>query len=66
MKRSPRKDPLAGDVIRNPYGTHSVIRVVDRVVQYMDDGVADHVPIERWRKWYVGDKKSKVLRAVKV
>lgn len=64
MKRSPRKDPVAGDVIQNPYSTHTVLTVMDGIVHYMDDGLRDYVALDKWRKWYVGDKKSKVLRAV--
>lgn len=62
MKRSPRKDPVAGDIIQNPYGRHAVLSVVDGIVHYMDEGLKDYVPLEKWRKWYVGDKRSKVVR----
>jgi len=64
MKRNPRKDPIQGDVIKNPYGQHTVIGVKDGVVHYWDSGIKDYVSLDTWRKWYVGDKKSKVIRAV--
>lgn len=51
MKRNPRKDPIAGDVIQNPYSTHTVLTVIDGVVHYMDDGLRDYVALDKWRKW---------------
>lgn len=63
MKRNPREDPIAGDIIENPYGRHTVLCVIDGIVHYNDEGLKDHVPIEKWRAWYIGDKKSKVVRA---
>ena len=66
MKRDPRKDPAPGDVIEHAHGgMHKVRSVEDGVVYYLDDGLTDCVPIERWRKWYVGRRDCKVITAAK-
>lgn len=66
MKRSPRKDPAPGDVIQHRYGgEHKVLSVDEGIVYYLDDGLRDFVPIERWREWYVGRRDCKVVAVAK-
>ena len=64
--RNPRKDPLSGDVIEyrignsSYWGRHTVYSVIDGIVRYWDEGLLDHVPLEKWRKWYVGRRNVRV------
>lgn len=71
--QDPRMDPAPGDVIRNPFSTHTVISVQDETVHYLDvdhrlhkdSGLRDQVPRWKWRKWYVGDTRSTVIEVGK-
>lgn len=65
MKRNPRKDPAPGDVIEYQCGdlrnTHTVKKVENSTVYYVDEGLRDYVSIEKWRSWYVGRRGVKIL-----
>ncbi|OGU22508.1 MAG: hypothetical protein A2580_08970 [Hydrogenophilales bacterium RIFOXYD1_FULL_62_11] len=71
-QRDPRRDPKPGDILSFPCGRlrgrHAVREIRDGVVHYWDQGLKeesglmDHVPLERWRKWYVGMPGIKVIR----
>lgn len=60
-KRNPRKDPIPGDVISHPFGEHKVLRVEGGIVFYLDEGLRDFVPLEKWRHWYVGRRGISVI-----
>lgn len=67
--RNPRKDPAPGDVLEfrigaGPYwGKHVVREIKGGEVIYWDEGILDHVPLARWRSWYVGRRNIRVTAA---
>jgi hypothetical protein len=67
-KRNPRMNPTRGDrieyVISNGMtNTFRVERVEAGIVYYWDERILDRVPIERWRKWFVGKRGVNVTPA---
>lgn len=67
-KRNPRMNPARGDrieyVISNGMtNTFRVECVEEGIVYYWDEGIIDHVPTERWRKWFVGKRGVTVTPA---
>jgi hypothetical protein len=70
MARNPRNEPAAGDVIEfqiSPssrlWGHFRVTEVKDAMVFYWDEGLIDHVPIDRWRQWFVNRRNVRVTPA---
>lgn len=67
--RNPRKDPLPGDMLEykigtsNLWGNFRVHKIEGGEVYYWDDGLLDHVPVERWRQWFVGARNVRVRAA---